>query len=183
MTPNQRRLPLPLQKDSHALPRERRRLFDSELQKMNVPVMPHDSSYNLFRSTVPKILSLHRSKQTCVILNAKLIRLNWSFCSFIYNGTSGLQDKFGLMVQCYIRRVNGTLKSSTLDVQVSDVSLHGIFLQKGLCQTAAHMGTVDNQKDYEVLSRIIRNCRAPQNKITSFAPHSQKRDREEVSYA
>lgn len=42
-------------------------------------------------------------------------------------------------------------------VQVIDASLLGILLQKGLHETQAQMGSVNNLKDYEVLSRIIRN--------------------------
>lgn len=42
-------------------------------------------------------------------------------------------------------------------VQVIDASIPGMLLQKGLYETQAQMGSVNNLKDYEVLSRIIRN--------------------------
>lgn len=42
-------------------------------------------------------------------------------------------------------------------VQIIDATLPGVLLQKGLYQTQAQMGSVNNIKDYEMLSRTIRN--------------------------
>lgn len=155
MTPSQRRLPLLCERVA-ILSKGKEEGIQQWLGK---PKCVCDGSLIFccfFKSTVHKILSNHRTSQMYyIILYAKLVKISLSIYSFIYNV---FQIGRQVWAACAVLQQRDKFCSSyERPVQVTDASLPGILLQKGLHQTQAQMGSVTNLKDYEVLSGVMRN--------------------------